>query len=121
MSWTRGGLAALAVCALLGLVAGCGEGGTHERRAGVSASPVGKVLKDTDEKGRHYREIDEKDAPELGIEVQPDGDDGWDVRLTVRNFRFSPTGAKPLAVVGRGTAVLYLDGCTLARLRTTEY
>lgn len=87
----------------------------------MSASPVGTVLNDTDEKGRHYREIDEKGAPEVGIEVQPDADGGWDVRLSVRNFRFSPTGVKPVAVAGRGVAVLYLDGCTLARLRTTEY
>ncbi|MEW2397679.1 nuclear transport factor 2 family protein [Streptomyces sp. NPDC046862] len=121
MSWTRGGLAALAVCALLGLVAGCGEGGAREQGTGVSASPVGTVLGDTDEKGRHYREIDEKGAPEVGVQVQPDADDGWDVTLSVRNFRFSPTGVKPVAVAGRGVAVLYLDGCVLARLRNPEY
>ncbi|MFI1734340.1 hypothetical protein ACH40E_35050 [Streptomyces acidicola] len=121
MSWTRGGLAALAACALLGLAAGCGDGGAHEQRAEVSASPVGRLLDDTDEKGRHYREIDDKGAPDVGIEVQPDAGDGWDVRLTVRNFRFSPTGTQPVAVTGRGTVVLYLDGCPLTRLRTTEY
>lgn len=87
----------------------------------MSASPVGTLLDDTDEKGRHYREIDEKGAPKVGVEVQPDADGGWDVRLTVRDFRFSPAGAKPVAVAGRGTAVLSLDGRTLARLRTTEY
>lgn len=114
-------LAALVSCALLGLAAGCGDGGAHKQEAGVSASPVGRLLDDTDEKGRHYREIDEKGAPEVGIEVQPDSDDGWDVRLTIRNFRFSPNGTQPVAVAGRGTAVLYLDGCPLTRLRTAEY
>ncbi|MER6090176.1 nuclear transport factor 2 family protein [Streptomyces bluensis] len=134
MSWTRGGLsdpgkvrvrsrrrlAALAACALLGLAAGCGDG-AHEQRAGVSASPVGRLLDDTDEKGRHYREIDVQGAPEVAIEVQPDAGDGWDVRLTIRNFRFSPTGTRQVAVAGRGSVVLYLDGCPLTRLRTTEY
>ncbi|MFD2685924.1 nuclear transport factor 2 family protein [Streptomyces phyllanthi] len=121
MSWTRGCLAALAVCALLGSVAGCGDGEAQERGTGVSASPVGNLLDATDERGRHYREIDETGAPEIGIEVQPDADGGWDIRLTVRGFRFSPAGVKPVAVAGRGTAVLSLDGRVLTRLRTTEY
>ncbi|MFD5078248.1 hypothetical protein [Streptomyces sp. NPDC058371] len=119
MSWLRGLLAALAICALLGGSASCGTGDTHG--GGVSASPVGKVLDETDEKGRHYREIDKKGAPDVAIEVQPDPDAGWDVRLTVRNFRFSPAGARAVAVAGRGTAVLSLDGRTLTRLRATGY
>ncbi|MFF1452491.1 hypothetical protein ACFVYF_30815 [Streptomyces sp. NPDC058274] len=121
MSWLRGLLAALAVCALLGGSASCGTGDTHGDADGVSASPVGKVLDETDEEGRHYREIDKKGAPDVAIEVQPDSDAGWDVRLTVRNFRFSPAGARALAVAGRGTAVLSLDGRTLTRLRATGY
>jgi hypothetical protein len=121
MSWTRGCIAVLAACALLWPVSGCDDAGAREPDAHVSASPVGKVLDDTDEKGRHYREIDESGAPEVGIEVQPHGDDGWDVRLTVRNFRFSPGGTKPVAVAGHGTAVLFLDGRALARLRSTEF
>lgn len=86
----------------------------------MSPSPVGKVLKDTDEAGRHYREVDDKDAPEVGIEVQPDTDDSWDVRLTVRNFRFSPAGTKPEAVEGRGMVYLYVDGDLVSRLRTPD-
>lgn len=105
MSWTRVFLTALAVCALFGALlvgaTGCGSDGAREDD-NVRPSPVGKVLKDTDEEGRHYREIDEKSAPEVEIEIQPavdgdagdggeagDADDGWDVRLTVRDFRFS--------------------------------
>jgi uncharacterized protein YjlB len=121
MSWTRGLLTALAVGALLGGSAGCGSGDAHERKGGVTASPVGKVLEDTDEEGQHYREVDEKGAPRIAVEVQPDSGGSWDVRLTIRNFRFSLAGAHPVAVAGRGTARLYLDGRSLARLRTTAY
>ncbi|WP_406351036.1 hypothetical protein [Streptomyces sp. NBC_00658] len=121
MSWTRGLLAALAVCALLGGPAGCGSGDAHERKDGVSASPVGELLDETDEAGRRYREIDEKGAPEVAIEVQPDTDGGWDVRLTVQHFRFSPAGTRSKAVAGRGIALLYLDGRSISTLRTAEY
>jgi hypothetical protein len=123
MSWTRGLLAALAVGALLGGSAGCDAGGTreHGREGGTSASPAGTLLDHTDEEGRHYREVDEKDAPQVGVEVQPDPDDSWSVRLTVRNFRFSPPGSRPVAVTGRGVVQLYLDGHDLARLRTLDY
>ncbi|MFF1656441.1 nuclear transport factor 2 family protein [Streptomyces sp. NPDC058255] len=125
MWWTRGLLAALAFCALLGVSAGCGTGDAHERRDEISASPVGKVLDETDEEGRHFREVDKKRAPEVEVEVQPDAAPGsggsWDVTLTVHNFRFSRPGTPSAAVAGRGTAHLYLDGRTIARLRTAEY
>ena len=123
MSWTRTLLGALAVCVLLVTgSAGCGSGDARHRGAdAVSPSPVGTVLDDTDEQGRHYREVDTGDAPEVGIEVQPDpngGDRGWDVRLTVRNFRFSPAGTPERAVAGRGLAYLYVDDRLVARLRS---
>ncbi|MER6332521.1 hypothetical protein ABT298_24980 [Streptomyces sp. NPDC001034] len=132
MSWTRetrGRLAALAVCLLLPLgAAGCGtaRGGTGTGggvgTAGAAApSPVGKVLDDTDGTGRHLREIDGKDAPQVGVEVTPDTADGWDVRLTFRHFRVSTPGARPRAVTGRGLACLFVDGRRVARLRTPEY
>ncbi|MCI3243644.1 MULTISPECIES: hypothetical protein [Streptomyces] len=118
MSWTRGLPAALAVCVLLLTgSAGCGTGDAHEGKDGRSASPVGRVLEDTDEDGRHYREVQKKDAPEVGIEVQPDADNAWDVRLTVRNFRFSAGGAKPQAVAGRGLAYIFVDDRLVTRLR----
>ncbi|MGW5660518.1 hypothetical protein ACWEWG_10490 [Streptomyces sp. NPDC003758] len=121
MSWTRGLLVALAVGALLGGSAGCASSEAHERKGEVSTSPVGKVLDGTDEEGRHYREIGKKDAPQVAIEVQPASGGAWDVRLTVRRFRFSPPGVRPVAVAGRGTARLYLDGHALTRLRTRDY
>ena len=121
MSWTRVFLGALSVCALLGALllgaTGCGSGDANEDD-GVKPSPVGKVLKDTDEEGRHYREIDEKSAPEVAIEIQPDADgDGWDVRLTVHDFRFSPAGTRKTPEPGRGHALLRLDGRPLTFLR----
>jgi len=117
MSWTRGLLAALAVCVLLLTgSASCGSSAAHEGKNGESASPVGKVLDDTDKEGRHYREVKKKGAPEVGIEVQPDADDTWDVRLQVHNFRFSPSGTKPRAVAGRGIAYIFVDDRLVNRL-----
>ncbi|WP_345647976.1 nuclear transport factor 2 family protein [Streptomyces siamensis] len=121
MSRTRGLLAVLAVCALLGGPSGCGSGDAHEREDGPSVSPVGKVLDEMDEEGRNYREVDKEGAPYVAIEVQPDSDDSWDVTLKVRNFRFSPAGTRPVPAAGRGIAHLYVDGRTIARLRTAEY
>ncbi|MFJ2892070.1 hypothetical protein ACIO53_39175 [Streptomyces sp. NPDC087305] len=124
MSWSRALLTALAVCALLlAGSAGCGSGDAPKGKGGgVSPSPVGKVLDNTDEQGRHYREVSESGAPEVGIEVEPDAaDDSWDVRLTVHDFRFSPVGVRPRAVAGHGTVRLLVDGRTVARLRVPEY
>ncbi|MFE6521194.1 hypothetical protein [Streptomyces sp. NPDC057794] len=120
MSWTRGSFAVLAVCVLLSAgSAGCGSSGAPED--GASASPAGRLLEDRDKEGRPYREVERDHAPDVGIEVQPDAGGGWDVRLTVRNFRFSPAGAPARPVAGRGLAHLYVDGRLVARLRTPEY
>ena len=122
MSWTRGYSALLAVCVLLLTgSAGCGSGDARKQEDGVSPPPVGKLLEDRDKEGRPYREVDEQDAPDVGIEVQPDAAGGWGVRLTLRNFRFSPTGAAAEAVAGRGLAHLYVDGRLVVRLRTAEH
>ncbi|MFF7546943.1 hypothetical protein ACFZCU_25410 [Streptomyces canus] len=119
MSWTRGFIALLAVCVVLvtGSVS-CGASGAQERKDGQSVSPVGKVLDDTDEEGRHYREVDKDNAPDVGIEVQPNSDDSWSVRLTVENFAFSPAGTKAKAVSGRGVAVVFVDDRPATTLRT---
>ncbi|MFE9876731.1 nuclear transport factor 2 family protein [Streptomyces sp. NPDC005784] len=121
MRGTRGLLVALAVCALLGGATGCGAGDAHERGVAVSASPVGTLLDEMDEEGRLYREVGKTGAPEVAIEIQPDSAGSWDVRLTVRHFRFSPAGARAVPVAGRGIAHLYVDGRTVARLRSAEY
>ncbi|MFD5161529.1 hypothetical protein ACFWMJ_26205 [Streptomyces hawaiiensis] len=116
MTWTRRPLAALALCALLlAGSAGCDSGDAREGDA--SPSPVGKILEDRDQEGRPYRDVGQEDAPDVGIEVQPGAAGGWDVRLTVRNFRFSPPGAAARAVAGRGLAHLFVDGRPVARLR----
>ncbi|WP_234439052.1 hypothetical protein [Streptomyces sp. NRRL B-3229] len=122
MSWTRGLLAALAVCVVLvtGSVS-CGASGEQGQGEGQSVSPVGKVLGDTDGEGRHYREVDKKNAPGVGIEVQPATDDCWSVRLTVENFAFSPDGTEAEAVSGRGVAVLLVDDRPVTTLRTPTY
>ncbi|MFJ4979066.1 hypothetical protein ACIP6X_27590 [Streptomyces coeruleorubidus] len=119
MTWTRGSLAVLAVCVLLLTgSAGCGSGDARE--SGASPTRVGSLLEDRDAEGRPYREVARRDAPDVGVEVQPDAAGGWDVRLTVRNFRFSPPGAAARAVPGQGLARLYLDGRPVARLRVPE-
>lgn len=120
MPWTRRTLAALAVCVLLPLgAAGCATG--HARQGARSPSPAGKVLGGTDEVGRHLREADKKNAPEVGVEVRPDARDGWDVRLTFRHFRCSAPGAGRTAVTGQGLAYLFVDGHEAARLRSRDY
>jgi hypothetical protein len=128
MSWTRAFLVVLAACALFGaLLAGitaCDSGGGAGEGGGAKPSPVGKVLDDTDEEGWNYREVDKKRAPEVGIEVLPDAREGWNVRLTVSDFRFSPAGTKNTkkpAVQGRGYALLRLDGRPLAELRAPTH
>ncbi|MGW2899618.1 hypothetical protein ACWDAO_34780 [Streptomyces sp. NPDC001212] len=120
-SWTRGSLAALAVCALLlAGPAGCGPEGAHGPVDGKPPEPVGKLLDHTDEEGRRYREVDRKSAPEVRVEVRPDTDGDWDVRLAVRRFRFSPDGTAR-ATAGRGLAQLLVDGRLVVRLRAPEY
>ena len=122
MSWTRGLLAALAVCVLLLTgSASCGSGDAREGKNGEAVSPVGKVLNHTDKEGRHYREVRKKGAPEVAIEVQPDVHDTWDVRLTVRNFRFSPGDASPRAVAARGVAYVFVDDRLVTRLHGLTY
>ncbi|MFJ4327089.1 hypothetical protein ACIP3A_28740 [Streptomyces tricolor] len=118
--WTRGPLAALAVCALLPL--GAAACTTGEARGGtVSSSPVGQVLDETDDTGRNLREVPGKNAPEVRVEVTPDPAGGWDVRLAFRHFRGSPPDARPVPVAGRGLAHLFVDGRRVARLRTPAY
>ncbi|MET7274062.1 hypothetical protein ABZS59_23145 [Streptomyces flaveolus] len=122
MSWTRGAAAALAVCVLLLTgSAGCGSSDEEEPGPGASPTSAGRLLGDTDEDGRRYREVDAAHAPEVGIEVQHDADDSWDVRLTVRGFRFSPPGTEATAVAGRGVAYLFVDGDLVTPLRGPRY
>lgn len=118
MSWTRGIPAALAVCVTLS--AGSVSCGTSDARgAGKGETPaVGRLLDRTDGQGRRFREVDGDHAPRVGIEVQPEDDGGWDVRLRLRGFRLSPPGARRRAAPGRGLALLYVDDRLVTRLHT---
>lgn len=110
----------LAVCVLL-LTGSAGCGSEDAQENGASPTPAGRLLEDRDPQGRPYREVARRNAPDVGIEVQPDAAGGWAVRLAVRNFRFSPPGAAARAVAGRGVARLYVDGRLVARLRVPEH
>ncbi|MEU9556622.1 hypothetical protein [Streptomyces fumanus] len=122
MTWTRRPFAALAVCVLLLTgSAGCGSSDAGEPERTASAAPAGRLLDATDEDGRTLREVGAEGAPEVGIEVQPEADASWDVRLTLRNFRFSPAGTAGRAVAGRGLAYLYVDGDLVAELRGPDH
>ncbi|MFK0171406.1 hypothetical protein ACIQU5_21655 [Streptomyces sp. NPDC090306] len=123
MSWSRGLLAAFAVCALLPAgLAGCASDASHGQRDTASSPPAGRLLDDVDEDGHRYREVaDTGDAPEIDVEVQPDPHDGWDLRLTLRNFNFSPAGTPSRAVAGQGLARLLVDGHAVAGLRAADY
>ncbi|MFF4751223.1 hypothetical protein ACWD5R_33715 [Streptomyces sp. NPDC002514] len=119
MPWTRGTLSALAVCVLLSVgVAGCGTGAAHDGGGAKPSVPAGRLLDKRDDQDRRYREVPEDGAPGVGIEVTPDAVGGWDVRLTVHDFRFSADGATERARTGRGLANLFVDGEQVARLRT---
>ncbi|MER6525027.1 hypothetical protein [Streptomyces sp. NPDC001508] len=122
MPWTRGLLSALAVCVLLltGAV-GCGTGEAREGTGARSSAAAGRLLDKTDEQGRRYREAPGGGAPEVDIEVTPDPTGGWQVRLRLHAFRFSPDGADERARPGRGLALLFVDGEPVARLRTPRH
>ncbi|RMB86611.1 hypothetical protein [Streptomyces shenzhenensis] len=122
MPWTRGLLSTLAVCVLLLTGAtGCGTGEAREGTGARSSAPAGRLLDKTDDEGRRYREAPAAGAPDIDIEVTPDAAGGWDVRLTVRAFRFSPDEEQERAHPGRGLANLFVDGEPVARLRTPRH
>ncbi|MFF3335975.1 hypothetical protein ACFYWX_41755 [Streptomyces sp. NPDC002888] len=123
MSWKRGFVAALAVCVLLLTgSAGCASGDAYgQGGGGESSAPVGELIGDTDQEGHRLREVDEEGAPRVAMEVAPDSDGSWDVRLTVTGFRFSPDGTAARAVAGRGVARLFVDGRAVAALRGPDH
>ncbi len=123
MSWTRGFPAAVAVCVLvLAGSAGCGSGDARGGPESPSVAPVGKLLDETDEEGRHYREVDGKRAPEVEAEVTSDAADGsWAVRLDLHRFTLSPAGTAAEATAGHGIARLFVDERPLADLRTPDH
>ena len=112
---------ALLTAAVLALGAGaCGGRATTHHKPGTShaedTGSNGRLLKADDGDGNRLRQVDEDGAPEVDLAVRPDSEDGWNVHLTVRNFRFTPDSVGGGALAGRGHARLFLDGHPLARV-----
>lgn len=110
---------ALVLAAALSL-AGCGgpaathhkPGTTHEEASGSS----GTLLPARDESGHRLREVPAATAPTVRVEARPDTEGGWNIRLTVERFRFTPDSTGGAALPGRGHARLVSDGRETARL-----
>ncbi|MFD0342752.1 hypothetical protein ACFVH0_29425 [Streptomyces sp. NPDC127117] len=92
--------------------------GTSHEQAGGS---VGRLLTADDGSGNRLRQVDAEGAPSVTVAVRPDSEDGWNVHLSVRNFRFTPDSVGGAALLGRGHARLFLDGHPLARVYGSWY
>lgn len=57
----------------------------------------------------------------MDVSARPDSEDGWNVRLSVRNFRFTPDSVGGAALLGRGHARLFLGDRPLARVYGTWF
>ncbi|MCX4525038.1 cupredoxin domain-containing protein [Streptomyces sp. NBC_01551] len=116
------GAALLAVLLLLvgGAAVGCGGRATTHHKPGTSheqaSGSVGTLLEVQDGTGHRLREVPAEGAPEVRVAARPDSEDGWNLQLTVRNFRFTPDSTGGAALPGAGHAHLELDGRKLARL-----
>lgn len=108
----------LALAALL--VAGCGGRPTTHHKPGTSheeaRGTVGTLLAAEDGDGHRLREVPAGGAPGVRAEARPDSEGGWNLRLDVSRFRFTPESAGGGAVPGRGHAHLLVDGKETARL-----
>ncbi|NGO78467.1 hypothetical protein G6045_22825 [Streptomyces sp. YC504] len=117
----RRGAGAVAVALLLvGVMAGCSDRPTTHHKPGTSheeaSGSTGRLLDREDESGHRYRQVDAADAPSVELAVRPDSVDGWNVRLSVHAFRFTPDSVGGGALPGRGHAHLYLDDRKIARV-----
>ncbi|MEU3903656.1 hypothetical protein AB0F20_07515 [Streptomyces goshikiensis] len=114
--------ALVAVLLLLagGAATGCGGRATTHHKPGTSheqaSGSVGTLLETDDGAGHRLREVPAEGAPEVRVSARPDTEDGWNLQLTVRNFRFTPDSTGGAALPGAGHAHLELDGRKLARL-----
>ncbi|MFI8106435.1 hypothetical protein [Streptomyces sp. NPDC086023] len=112
-----GGVLGLLVVGALG---GCGGRATTHHKPGTShqeaSGPAGTLLAAQDGQGHRLRQVGADGAPEVQLSVRPDTEDGWNLQLAVRNFRFTPDSTGGGAVLGGGHAHLLLDGRKLARL-----
>ncbi|WP_328628432.1 cupredoxin domain-containing protein [Streptomyces sp. NBC_00353] len=113
-------VALLTAGALVGGASACGGRATTHHRPGTSheqaSGSVGRLLAADDGSGHRLRQVEAEGAPAVTVAVRPDSEDGWNVHLSVRNFRFTPDSVGGAALPGRGHALLLLDGHPLARL-----
>lgn len=113
-------LLALALLLAGGAVTGCGGRATTHHKPGTSheqaSGSVGRLLSAVDGAGHRLREVPAQGAPEVQLTVRPDAEDGWNLQLTVKNYRFTPDSTGGGALPGAGHAHLELDGRKLARL-----
>lgn len=116
----RPALALLAAAVLVLGAGACGGRATTHHKPGTShaedTGSNGRLLKADDGDGHRLRQVGAHGAPEVDLAVRPDSEDGWNVHLTVRNFRFTPDSVGGGALAGRGHARLFLDGHPLARV-----
>ncbi|MFJ1563126.1 hypothetical protein ACIOG8_02670 [Streptomyces erythrochromogenes] len=113
-------LLALALLLASGAATGCGGRATTHHKPGTSheqaSGSVGTMLATTDAAGHKLREVPAEGAPEVRLALRPDSEDGWNLQLSVKNFRFTPDSTGGAALPGAGHAHLELDGRKIARL-----
>ncbi|MFE9930399.1 hypothetical protein [Streptomyces sp. NPDC005533] len=111
---------ALALLLACGAATGCGGRATTHHKPGTSheqaSGNVGTLLATDDGAGHRLREVPAQGAPEVQLAVRPDSEDGWNLQLTVKNYRFTPDSTGGAALPGAGHAHLELDGRKVARL-----
>ncbi|WNI25625.1 hypothetical protein [Streptomyces sp. ITFR-16] len=120
MNPARTALALLTAAALALGAGGCGGRATTHHKPGTGHEQAtgdnGRLLAADDGDGHRLRRVAAEGAPEVSLEVRADSQDGWNVHLSVRNFRFTPDSVGGAALLGRGHARLLLDGHPLARV-----
>lgn len=113
-------LLALALLLAGGAATGCGGRATTHHKPGTSheqaSGSVGTLLTTGDAAGHKLREVPSQGAPEVQLALRPDSEDGWNLQLSVKNFRFTPDSTGGAALPGAGHAHLELDGRKIARL-----
>ncbi|MEU9161502.1 hypothetical protein AB0D29_14700 [Streptomyces sp. NPDC048424] len=111
---------ALALLLACGAATGCGGRATTHHKPGTSheqaSGNVGTLLNTDDGAGHRLREVPAEGAPEVQLTVRPDSEDGWNLQLAVKNYRFTPDSTGGAALPGAGHAHLELDGRKVARL-----
>ncbi|MEV4220742.1 hypothetical protein [Nonomuraea sp. NPDC049725] len=116
---TRLPLGVLAVAAAL-LLGGCGEPVTTHHRPGTDHAPATGSAGTPGPPHAHgdhrTRDVPAAEAPSVRLEVRPDSDSGWNLRLVTERFTFTPDSVGGAALPGTGHAHLYLDGKKIARL-----